>query len=153
MNSSNANGDLEIKEVLLGLDMPQGREENEVSKCSFKYSLQKIYHGVRVGTQNMYFQRTKQTEVVKFLTSLRAVVRSEHLFSSYEKAECVEFRLLLSMYLEIIPTVPLEDINMKGDKAGRVIWKAKREMREKKGRKGGRDGRREEVEKGRNLQD
>lgn len=42
LSSSNANGNLEMKEVLLELDVSQGREKKDVSKCGFKYSLQRV---------------------------------------------------------------------------------------------------------------
>jgi hypothetical protein len=89
--------------------------------------------------------KSDNTEVVKCLTSLHAEVRSEHLLNSSEKAECVKFRLLLSMFLELIPTVPLEDTNVKEEEVGRGRGKGKRrEERKEGGREEGKEERRRE---------
>ena len=89
--------------------------------------------------------KSDNTELVKCLTSLQAEVRSEHLLNSSEKAECVKFRLLLSMFLELIPTVPLEDTNVKEEEVGRGRGKGKRrEERKEGGREEGKEERRRE---------
>lgn len=71
--------------------------------------------------------------------------------SSREKDACVRVRLLLSMCLEAASTVPLVDINVRGEEArrGRRRGKGKKEEERREGRRGEREGRKEEGKEGR----